>query len=186
MLQALIVLSLNCTVHRIYVCLFFIQLNSAYVMQSTYLKFPSIFSNDSRKICNATQLIIVHKYFGTFFLAQMVFLINVAAVLLIIPLLDRIIYPLCCPLIPGMFSRIGIGMFASFISISCALIVEAVRYSKLSSQPANSTLEVNMFTNEGVVSAPISVGVMAPQYVFQAVAECLALITSKLYLQVRC
>ena len=168
-----------------YVCLYFIQLNSAYVKQSTYLEFPSVFSNTSQTNCSSEQLIIVHEYLGSLFLPQMVFLVNVAVVLLLIPLLDRIIYPLCCPLIPGMFSRIGIGMFASFISISCALTVEAIRYSKLSSQLPNSTLEVNMFTNEGVVSARISVGVMAPQYVFQAVAECLALITSKLYLQVR-
>ena len=153
-------------------------------MQSTYLEFPSVFSNDSVKNCDSKQ-IFIRDYFGSLFLPQMVFLINVSAILLLIPLLDRIIYPLCCPLIPGMFSRIGIGMFASFISISCALTVEAVRYSKLSSQASSSTLEVNIFTNEGVVSAPISVGVMAPQYVFQAVAECLALITSKLHLQVR-
>ena len=152
------------------------QLNSVYVMQSTYLKFPSVLSNHSSKNCNST----VHYYYGSLFLAQLIFLINVAAVLLMIPLLDRIIYALCCPLTPGMFSRIGIGMFASFISISCALTVEAVRYSTLRSQPSNSTLEVNIFSKEGVVSAPVSVEVMAPQYVFQAIAECLAFITSKL------
>ena len=150
-------------------------------MQSTYLKFPSVFSNDSLENCNSTY-IIVHNYYGSFFLAQLIFLINITAVLLIIPLLDRIIYALCCPLTPGMFSRIGIGMFASFISIFCALTVEVVRYIKLSSQQSSSTLEVNIFTIAGVVLAPVSVGVMAPQYVFQAVAECLALITSKLCL----
>ena len=160
--------------------LVFIQLNSVYVMQSTYLEFPNVFSNDSLKNCDSRQ-VMVHDYFGSLVLARFVFLINVVVILLIIPMLDRVIYALCCPLTPGMFSRIGIGMFASFISISCALIVEAVRYSTLSSQPSNSTLEVNIFSKEGVVSAPISVGVMAPQYVFQGVAECLALITSKLY-----
>ena len=150
-------------------------------MQSTYFKFPSILSNHTPKNCNSTQ-ITVHYYYGSLFLAQLIFLINVTAVLLIIPLLDRVIYALCCPLTPGMFSRIGIGMFASFISIFCALIVEIVRYIKLSSQQSTSTLEVNIFTIEGVVLAPVSVDVMAPQYVFQAVAECLALITSKLCL----
>ena len=151
-----------------------------YVKQSTYFKFPSIFSNDSMENCSSTQL-IVHEYFGTLFLPQCVLLINVATVLLLIPLLDRIIYPLCCLLTPGMYSRIGIGMFASFVSISCGLIVEAMRYNTLNSQASHSTLEVNKFTTEGVISVPMSVGVMAPQYVFQAVAECLALITSKLY-----
>ena len=150
-----------------------------YVTQSTYLKFPSVFYNDSVKNCDSQQVTVhVHDYHGYLAIAQLVFLINVAAVLLIIPLLDRIIYALCCPLTPGMFSRIGIGMLTSLISISCALIVEVVRYSKLSSQ---QLLEVNIFSKEGVVSAPVSVGVMAPQYFFQGVAECLALITSKLY-----
>ena len=149
-------------------------------MQSTYLEFPSVFSNSSNINCSSTQRII-HVFTGSLFSAQWVFLINIVAVLLLIPLLDRIIYPLCLALTPGMFSRIGIGMFASFASISCALIVEAIRYSTLKSQPSQSTLEVNIFATlkNGVVSAPISVGVMAPQYVFQALAECLALITSK-------
>ena len=151
-----------------------------YVKQSTYFKFPSIFFNDSIENCSSTQL-IVHEYFGNLFLPQCVLLINVATVLLLIPLLDRIIYPLCCLLTPGMYSRIGIGMFASFVSISCGLIVETMRYNTLNSQASHSTLEVNKFTTEGVISVPISVGVMAPQYVFQAMAECLALITSKLY-----
>ena len=129
--------------------------------------------------CDSQQAPVhVHDYRECLALAQLVFLINVATVLLIIPLLDRVIYALCCPLTPGMFSRIGTGMLTSLISISCALIVEVVRYSKLSSQ---QLLEVNLFGKEGVVSAPISVGVMAPQYFFQGVAECLALITSKLY-----
>ena len=147
-------------------------------MQSTYLEFPSFFSNNSIINCSSTQRII-HVFDGSLFLAQWVFLINVVAVLLLIPLLDRIIYPLCLALTPGMFSRIGIGMFVSFASISCALIVEAIRYSTLKSQSSQSTLEVNIFAEDGVVLAPISVGVMAPQYVFQALAECLALITSK-------
>ena len=148
-------------------------------MQSTYLKFPNIFSIKSIKNCSSTERII-REFTGSLFLAQCVFLINVAAVLLLIPLLDRVVYPLCCSLTPGMFSRIGIGMFASFASITCALIVEAVRYTTLKSQSSNSTLEVNVFTKVGgVIAAPIPVGVMAPQYVFQAIAECLALITSK-------
>ena len=152
-----------------------------YVLQSTYLEFPSIFSIKSTKNCSSTG-INIYEFTGSLFLAQWLFLINVAAVLLLIPLLDRVIYPLCCSLIPGMFSRIRIGMFASFISITCALIVEAVRNTTLKSQTSNSTLKVNIFTGseeDGVIAAPIPVGVMAPQYVFQAVAECLALITSK-------
>ena len=124
--------------------------------------------------CSPTQRII-HEFNGSLFSAQWIFLINVTAVLLLIPLLDRIIYPLCLSLTPGMFSRIRIGMMASFASISCALIVEVIRYT-LKSQ---SKLEVNIFAKDGIVSAPIPVGVMAPQYVFQALAECLALITSK-------
>ena len=149
-------------------------------MQSTYLKFPSIFSNDSNKSCSNSSTLTIHEFGVDLFSAQWAFLINVAAVLLLIPLLDRIIYPLCCSLTPGMFSRIGIGMFTNFASITCALIVEAVRYTTLNSQASNSTLEVNIFAQGSpVVAAPVPIGVMTPQYVFQAVAECLALITSK-------
>ena len=147
-------------------------------MQSTYLKFPSIFSSDSSINCSSTERTI-HVFNGSLFSAQWVFLINVAAVLLLIPLLDRIIYPLCLTLTPGMFSRIAIGMLASFASISCALIVEGIRYATLKSHASQSMPKINSFAQDGRVSAPISVGVMAPQYVFQALAECLALITSK-------
>ena len=157
-------------------------------MQSTYLEFPSIFSNNSNKNCsNSSTQLTIHAITVGLFSVQWVFLINVAAVLLLIPLLDRIIYPLCCSLTPGMFSRIGIGMFTSFASITCALIVEAVRYTTLKSQASNSTLEVNIFApGSRVVAAPVPIGVMTPQYVFQAVAECLALITSKYLLTIKC
>jgi len=91
-------------------------------------------------------------------------------------MLDRIVYPLCCPWVPSMFSRMGVGMVASLCSIGCAIVVEVFRYNSLPSH-----FEINHFDAIKVFSATISVGVMVPSFFIQAIAECLTLITSKLH-----
>ena len=90
-----------------------------------------------------------------------------------LPILDRLVYPLLCPWIPSMFNRIRAGMIFSLISVICAIIVEVIRYITLYSQ--DSVIQVNVFHYEQMVSVPIPVGVMTPQFFFQAVAECLAI-----------
>ena len=97
---------------------------------------------------------------------------------MVIPILDRIVYPLCCPWMPNMFSRIGAGMFFSCISILCAIIVEATRYHVFE-HSSTSQLNINVFQYFQVFSVSIPVGAMAPQLWAQAVAECLTLVTSK-------
>ena len=97
-----------------------------------------------------------------------------------LPILDRLVYPLLCPWVPSMFNRIRVGMIFGLTSVICAVIVEVVRYTTLHSE--KSVVQVNEFQYEQMVAVPIKVGVMAPQYFFQAVAECLAIPTSELML----
>jgi len=75
-----------------------------------------------------------------------------------------------------MFNRIGSGLVASFTGIMCALASEAVRISS-----SKSALQINSFLDKNVFSVDISVWVLAPQFLIQALAECLVYITSKLF-----
>jgi len=68
----------------------------------------------------------------------------------------------------------GVGMIASLFSIGFAIAVEVFRYNSLPSH-----FEINNFNSVKVFSATIPVGVMAPSFFIQAIAECLTLITSK-------
>jgi len=115
------------------------------------------------------------RQFHDYYPSQWIYLINIGAILLILPLLDRLVYPLLCPWVPSMFNRIRAGLIFSIFSIICATIVEVVRYTTLYSQ--DTVVQVNVFRYEQMVSVSIPVGVMAPQYFFQAVAECLAIPT---------
>jgi len=79
---------------------------------------------------------------------------------------------------PTMFSRIKVGMFFSFVSISCAIAVEAIRFHVFE-HTSSSVLNINEFHFFKVFSVSVPVGIMAPQLCAQAVAECLTLVTSK-------
>lgn len=106
-------------------------------------------------------------------------LLNIATVLLLIPLLDRVVYPLCFPWIPNMLTRIGIGMCISLVSIICALTTEAIRYDRFMREKSDSVVDLNVYRFSRMFASDIPVGVMTPQFTVQAVAECFVLITSK-------
>ena len=159
--------------------LIFFQLN-AYIEQSAFLDHPAVYSDHNLTVrplnCNDTLFHIHH--FSPLFSLNWILIINNITVLLVIPILDRIVYPLCCPWMPNMFSRIGAGMFFSCISILCAIIVEATRYHVFE-HSSTSQVNINVFQYFQVFSVSIPVEVMAPQLWAQAVAECLTLVTSK-------
>jgi len=73
-----------------------------------------------------------------------------------------------------MLSRMGVGVVASFISIVCAITVEAIRIHQFDS---GSSLGVNILLYQHTFFVDIPVGVMAPQLFIQGAAECLTLIT---------
>jgi len=123
---------------------------------------------------NCSSQLNIHQFYD-YYPSQCIYLINIGAILLLLPLLDRLVYPLLCPLASTMFNRIRAGLIFCLTSVICAIIVEVVRNTTLSLQ--GSVIQVNMFRHEEMVSVPIPVGVMAPQYFFQAVAECLAIPT---------
>ena len=159
-----------------------------YIEQSVYFRQPSAFSHDHQltinnctNISNCTDHLSInttvtfHELHGPFAL-YWILLINIATVLLLIPILDRVIYPFWYLWIPNMFNRIGSGLVASFTGIMCALAAEAVRISS-----SMSALQINSFLDKNVFSVDISVWVLAPQFLIQALAECLVYITSKLF-----
>ena len=112
-----------------------------------------------------------------------ILLLNIATVLLFILLLDRVVYPFCFVLIPSMLKRIGTGMCIGLITIICALTTEAVRYYKfMSAKLNNHRVYVNDFHLFKVFAVDFPVGIVTPQFIIQAIAECLVLITSKLKL----
>ena len=124
---------------------------------------------------NFTEFRIHH--FSKLFSLNWILTINIVTVLLVIPMLDRVVYPLCCPWMPSMFSRIGAGMLFNFVSIFCAIVVEAIRYHTFE-HSSTSVIRINEFQYFKVFSVSMSVGTMAPQLCAQAIAECLTLVTS--------
>ena len=106
-------------------------------------------------------------------------LLNIATVLLFIILLDRVVFPFCFTWIPSMLNRIGIGMCIGLITIICALTTEVIRYERFMTAKSNNIIWVNVFPFFEVFAVDTPVGIMTPQFIIQAVAECLVLITSK-------
>jgi len=164
-----------CHVYIMHIAIFsYLSQINVYVQQSGYFQYPAILSNSSTHHCpNSFRNLTVHDFTGIFSL-DWILLINNTTVLLLIPILDRIIYPLCCPWVPSMFSRMGVGVIASLISIICAISVEAVRIHHFN---PGSQLGINVLQYQSIFSVDISVGAMVPQLVIQATAECLTLIT---------
>jgi len=157
-----------------------LQIN-AHVEQSGFLEHPTVFLDYNHTIlyCNESNELIVHIHrFRKFFSPYWILLINGTTVLLLIPILDRIVYPLCCVWMPTMFGRIGVGMFFSFVSISCAIAVEAIHFHVRQIQFCSEYQWVLHFQSFNF-SVSVSVGIMAPQLCAQAVAECLMTVTSK-------
>jgi len=120
-------------------------------------------------------IVNVHSFHGPFTLSWML-LVNIGGVLLLVPILDRIVYPMWFPWLPNMFNRIGIGLFTSLLGVVVALIIEAVRYHV---SLTSSKQEINSFLNRNVQIVDFSVWVLAPQFLLQALAECFVFITSK-------
>ena len=129
--------------------------------------------------CPQTNYTIYHHELTKPFSLYWIVLLNIATVLLVIPLLDRVVYPLCFSWIPNMLTRIGIGMGISFITIICALSTEAIRYDRFMRAKSDSVVDLNVYQFSRVFAVDIPVGVMTPQFIIQAVAECLVLVTSK-------
>jgi len=159
-----------------------LQLGNLYIEQSIYFRQPSTFSHDHQVIIsNCTYYssnntkITIHELHGPYAL-YWILLINIASVLLLIPILDRVVHPFWYLWIPNMFNRIGSGLVASFTGIACALAVEAVRISS-----SKSALQINSFLDKNVFSVDIPVWMLAPQFFIQALAECLVYITSELF-----
>ena len=127
---------------------------------------------------NRTYTVHCHELTKPFSLYWIV-LLNIATVLLFIILMDRVVYPFCFTWVPNMLNRIGIGMCIGLITIICALITEAIRYWRFMSAKSNNILYVNVFPFFKMFAVDTPVGIMTPQFIIQAVAECLVLITSK-------
>ena len=158
------------------------QLTSVYIHQSALFQQAPFMSDTSIRNCSSSQAnytIRIHKLMKPFSL-YWILLLNVGAVILFIPLLDRVVHPFCFPWVPNMLRRIGIGICISLITIICAVCTEVIRYDRFMSAKSNSIVDVNEYRVSRHFAVDIPVGIMAPQFVIQAVAKCLVLITSKL------
>lgn len=125
--------------------------------------------------CSHNRRIYLHQLNKPFSL-YWILLLNIAGVLIFILLLDRIVYPLCYTWVPSMLTRIGIGMCIGLITIICALTTEAVCYHSFNSA---NIVNINVYRHSKLFVADVPVGIVTPQFIIQAVAECLVLITSK-------
>ena len=95
------------------------------------------FSIGSLKHCGSTQ--------------SSVWLLNVVSILLIIPLLDKIVFPCLREYTPNMLKRIGIGYFISIISPLTLLVLEGVGHHQ--SGPSVNTTQQCMFKETQVPAA---------------------------------
>ena len=129
--------------------------------------------------CHQTNYTINRHELTKPFSLYWIVLLNIATVILFIPLLDRVVYPLCYSWIPNMLTRIGIGMGISLVSIIYALSTEAIRYDSFMRAKSDSVVDLNEYHFSRVFAVDIPVGVMTPQFIIQAVAECFVLVTSK-------
>lgn len=70
-------------------------------------------------------------------------------------------------------------MCTGLLTIICAVTSEAIRYGKFISTKSNSLVNINRFRFSALFAVDVPIGIMTPQFIFQAIAECLVLITSK-------
>ena len=129
--------------------------------------------------CSEHNYTVYHQELIKPFSLYWIVLLNIATVLLLILLLDRVVYPWCFTWVPSMLNRIGIGICIGLITIICALITEIIRYDRFMTAKSNNIFYVNVFRYFKVFAADTPVGIMTPQFIIQAMAECLVLITSK-------
>ena len=114
---------------------------------------------------------------------------NLIPVLLLIPLLDRIIYPILGGHSPTMLMRIGIGKVFLLLSIIVAIGVESHRVIQLTeSIRHNDSVIISAIpfhTGSSTtfhVASPAPIYLIIPQFLFFAFAEVLSNITGKRFL----
>ena len=126
------------------------------------------FSLGSLKHCGSTQ--------------SVAWLLNVVSILVIIPLLDKIVFPCLREYTPNMLKRIGIGYFLSILSPLVLLVLEGVGHHQ-SALSVNTTQQC-MFKETQVPGAdPLelsSVWVVLPHF-FITLTEIFIYISSMQY-----
>ena len=95
------------------------------------------FSIGSLKHCGSTQ--------------SSVWLLNVISILVIIPLLDKIVFPCLRQYTPNMLKRIGIGYFLSILSPLILLVLEGVGHHQ--SELSGNATQQCMFNETQVPAA---------------------------------
>ena len=96
------------------------------------------FSIGSLKHCGSTQ--------------SSVWLLNVVSILVIVPLLDKIVFPCLREYTPNMLKRIGIGYFISILSPLVLLVLEGVGHHQ-SGLTGIATVQQCMFKETQVPAA---------------------------------
>ena len=120
----------------------FVQITSVIAAQDNHMQGGQLFMNFSLGIL---------KQCGT--TDSSLWLVNVVSILVIIPLLDKLVFPCLREYTPNMLKRIGIGYSLSILSPLILLVIEGVGHH----QPGlsmNATQQC-MFQETGVPADPL-------------------------------
>ncbi len=115
---------------------------------------------------------------------------NIIPVLVLLPLLDRLIYPCFVGHAPSMLTRIAIGKVFLLLSIAVAIGLETYRTHELFDVLAdkNGTIVINAIpfhTGSSTtlhVASPVSINHIVPQYLLFAFADVLSSVTGETYI----
>ena len=114
---------------------------------------------------------------------------NIAPLLIIVPLFDRLIYPSLARHSPPMLARIGVGKLFLLASIIIAIGIESFRNNELGdhilADNGTKSLVLNAIpfhTGSSTtlhVASPVSIALIIPQYLLFAFAEVLSNVTGQ-------
>ena len=166
---------------------FYLQLQSTYLLEAIRMKVPENFYKDCPSSIIPPKSDIgreVECRFWNIPPSMWLTIANLIPVLLLIPLMDRIIYPFLGGRSPTMLMRIGIGKLFLLLSIIIAIGVESHRVFTLGqSFRANDSVIISAIpfhTGSSTtlhVASPVPIQLIIPQFLFFAFAEVLSNIT---------
>ncbi|KAM5247284.1 solute carrier family 15 member 3 [Ctenodactylus gundi] len=149
----------------------YFQMQSTFVLQGLHLHIPSIFpANPARSSAALGAWGVGYRIPEAWLL-----LANVVAVLLLVPLKDRVVDPALrrCQLVPSALQKVALGMFFGFASVVVAGVLEAQRLWYVHH---NETV-TQVIGQDVYYAAPLSIGWQVPQYLLVGISEIFASIS---------
>ncbi|XP_007519713.1 solute carrier family 15 member 3 isoform X1 [Erinaceus europaeus] len=146
----------------------YFQMQSTYVLQGLHLRIPNIFP------AGPTNSFMVQSTGRSSYKIPEAWLLlaNVAVVLVLVPLKDRVLDPLLrsCKLFPSALQKMALGMFFGFTSVIVAGVLERERLQYIQ---LNQTV-AQQIGQETYYAAPLSIWWQVPQYLLIGISEIFA------------